>query len=224
MQKFMQVTIVSGLSLFLLLVQGCKKDKEEENSNSWTEEFVDMDNLFQNKWMVFNNGIDALGTTWQQGFYEADKMGGYLGFKAYSSSSGEFGEYAFAGQTSFTLTSVASSWLVTAPVQLKNDDKFSFYTRCDSSIVAPHTLEVRLSESEFPTAGTGPADVGNFTKLLLTVNPNKTQDGYPMTWKKIEVTVSGLPGEVKGRIAFRYMSLGQLDGGIGIDQLVYTSK
>jgi hypothetical protein len=224
MQKFMQVALISGFSLFLLLAQGCKKDKEEENPNSWTEEFVDMENLIQNQWMVFNNGIDAFGTTWQQGFYEIDKMGGYLGFKAYSSSSGDFGEFAFAGQTSFTLTSVASSWLVTAPVQLKNDDKFSFYTRCDSSIVAPQTLEVRLSPSEFPTAGTGPADVGNFTQLLYTVNPNKTLDGYPLTWKKIEVTVSGLPAEIKGRIAFRYMSMGQLDGGIGIDQLVYTSK
>ena len=45
-----------------------------------------------------------------------------------------------------------------------------------------------------------------------------------MKWEKIEIPVSGLPGDLKGKIAFRYISKGQLDGGIGIDQLVYTSK
>src|SRR5688572_28368414 len=176
MQKFKQLSLATAISLFLLMGQGCKKDKNEDNPKSWMEEFVDMEKLMQNQWMVFNNSIDAYGVTWQQGMYDIDKMGGYIGSKAYSTTSDDFGEYAFAGQTSFTLTSVASSWLITAPVNLKNDDKFSFYTRCDSSIVAPHTLEVRLSQSEFPTAGTGPSDIGNFTQLLHTVNPNKTQD------------------------------------------------
>lgn len=225
MQKIIQIVLVT--CTYFVFLQGCKKDNdEEENPNSWTEEFINMEELIQQKqWLAFNNSIEAYGATWTQGFHEPDKMGGYIGFPAYSyATSGDAGEYAFVGQTSFTLTSVVSSWLVTPPLELKNGDKFSFYTRCDSNIIAPHTLEIRLTQTAYPTPGNGPAEVGSFNHLLNTVNPDKTQNGYPKTWKKIEVTVSGLPADGKGRIAFRYMSQGQLDGGIGIDQLVYTSK
>lgn len=223
MQKKFQLNLIAGIFIFMVFQPGCKKDKVEENPYSWTEEFVHLDGLKLKQWLVFNNSIDAPGAAWQQGVYVGDKGGLIFGFKAYSTS-GDPGEYAFAGQTNLSTTSIASSWLVTAPVIIKNGDKFSFYTRCDSNIIAPHTLEVRVSEAEFPTAGTGPADVGNFLQLLYTVNPGKTPDGYPLDWQKIEVTVSGLSGEVKGRIGFRYMSEGQLAGGIGIDKLEYISK
>ena len=235
MQKIIQIALVTCTSL--VLFQGCKREKIEENSSTeeivssedlsriqLTEEFVNMESLANKQWMKFNNSIDASDCNWKQGFYKEVSSGNFLGFKAYSTGSGDDGEYAFAGQNHFLLMSSISSWLVTPPLELKNGDMFSFYTRCDSKIIAPHALELRLSMEEYPNAGSTPKDVGSFTQLLHTVNPHRSQDGYPSTWEKIEVKISGLATDVKGRIAFRFMSEGQVNGGIGIDQFVYTSK
>jgi hypothetical protein len=237
MKKIIQIALVS--CTYLVFLQGCKKEEIVSSGNSpieefvikeelpkilMAEEFVSMENLLKSDWLVFNNSIDASDGAWQQGFYEEDGQGGYLGFKAYSSPINDVGEYAFVGQTSFLLMSVISSWLVTPPLELKNGDTFSFYTRCHKNIIAPHKLEVRLTEDVNPTAGTKPKHIGSFTQLLQTVNEKSTLDGYPQTWEKIDVTISGLTPNSKARIAFRYMSQGQVNGGIGIDQLVFNSK
>jgi hypothetical protein len=75
----------------------------------------------------------------------------------------------------------------------------------------PNRLEVRLSVGDYSdfipaNVGTSPTSVGTFTNLLLTINPNLIDTGYPREWKEYTVTVSGLPvgKKVSGRIAFRY--------------------
>ena len=47
------------------------------------------------------------------------------------------------------------------------------------------------------------ASVGDFTTLLLTVNP-ALNGGYPDSWTLFTATISGLGGPVSGRFAFRY--------------------
>jgi hypothetical protein len=88
-------------------------------------------------------------------------------------------------------------------------------------------LEVRLSTNGASTnVGTGAA-VGDFTTLLLSINPTLTTTGYPTSWTQFTVTISGLPAPTSGRIAFRYYvtsggPTGTNSDYIGIDNVVYT--
>ena len=69
-------------------------------------------------------------------------------------------------------------------------------------------LEVRMSTSGASTnVGATNTSVGDFTNLLLTVNPTLITTGagsYPNTWTQFTATVSGVTGTVTGRFAFRY--------------------
>ena len=69
--------------------------------------------------------------------------------------------------------------------------------------------------------------VGDFTTLLLEVNPNLDVGGYPVVWTQFTITVSGLGAPTSGRFAFRYfVTEGGPDGSnsdyIGVDNVVYT--
>ena len=75
--------------------------------------------------------------------------------------------------------------------------------------------------------GTLPADVGDFTTLLLDINPTLVVSGYPDVWTQYTITLSGLPPAASGRIAWRYfVTSGGPSGAnsnyIGIDTVEYT--
>ncbi len=86
---------------------------------------------------------------------------------------------------------------------------------------------MRLSRNGASTdVGTSATSVGDFTALLLDINPTYTTTGYPTQWKKYTVTISGGPAISSGRFAFRYFVVnGGPDGvnssGIGIDAVDY---
>jgi hypothetical protein len=72
--------------------------------------------------------------------------------------------------------------------------------------------------------------VGDFSTLLLSVNPNLATGiaNYPNTWTQYTATVSGLAGPTSGRFAFRYhVTNGGPNGAnsnyIGIDTLSYEA-
>jgi hypothetical protein len=71
--------------------------------------------------------------------------------------------------------------------------------------------------------------VGDFTNLLLTINPTLTTTGYPSVWTEYTLTVSGLAAPVPaGRFAFRYFVTNGGPAGansdyIGIDNVVFTA-
>jgi uncharacterized repeat protein (TIGR01451 family) len=87
-------------------------------------------------------------------------------------------------------------------------------------------MEVRLSLAGASTnVGASAASVGDFTTLLLAVNPTLTAGGYPSAWTQFTVTLSGLPAGVNaGRVAFRYLIPDTSTGGdyIGLDTLNLT--
>jgi hypothetical protein len=121
-----------------------------------------------------------------------------------------------------------SNWLVTPQLTpLNNGDIVSFFTRTTTGTF-PDRLELRLSMSGASTnVGTLPTDVGDFTTLLLTVNPNLDNTSYPTAWTQFSVTLSGLSGPTSGRFGFRYyVTDGGPDGPnsdyIGIDDFGYT--
>lgn len=221
MQKRFLPLLIPFLSA-IAFMQGCKKDLDDV-PQSWTEEFKNVESLAVKEWLFFNNGIEATGAGWRQGYYSDDKAGGFYGFPAYSYQKLQT-EYVYAGQSSFSNNTQISSWLVTPEKLMKNGDIVSFYTRCHQNIIAPHKLEVRLSTVTYPTTGTQPGDLGSFTKLLHTINESATTSGYPKTWTKVEFQVSGLSGNTRARLAFKYMSSGQTAEGIGIDQLSYKAQ
>jgi hypothetical protein len=75
--------------------------------------------------------------------------------------------------------------------------------------------------------GTTSTSVGDFTNLLLEINPNLVTGGYPESWTLFTVTLSGVGTPTTGRLAFRYFVT---DGGpsgansnyIGIDTVDYV--
>ena len=104
-----------------------------------------------------------------------------------------------------TPTNAISNWLLTPPVTLQNGAMMTFYTRTVDVPQFPDRLQVRMSTSGTSTnVGTTAFDVGDFTVLMLDINPGMTTSGYPNTWTQFTVTVSGLGAPTTGRLAFRY--------------------
>jgi hypothetical protein len=120
-----------------------------------------------------------------------------------------------------------SNWLLTPQVRLESGSTLTFYTRTEVSQF-PDRLQVRMSTNGASTnVGTGAFDVGDFTNLLLDINPTYTIGGYPETWTQFTVNVNGTAPGTLGRLAFRYfVENGGPDGTrsdyIGIDRAVYT--
>ncbi len=76
--------------------------------------------------------------------------------------------------------------------------------------------------------GTLADDVGDFTTLLLEINPTLAVGGYPNVWTQYSVTISGVAAPTQGRFAFRYyVTNGGPSGSnsdyIGVDLFEYNS-
>jgi len=84
---------------------------------------------------------------------------------------------------------------------------------------------VRMSlNGDSANVGATATSVGDFTNLLLDINPTYTTAGYPTNWTQYTVTISGLSSPMMGRLAFRYFVENGGSGGtrsnyIGIDNL-----
>jgi hypothetical protein len=102
-----------------------------------------------------------------------------------------------------------------------------FYTRTVDVPQFPDRLQVRMSVNGNSTnVGTTSLDVGDFTALLLDINPTYTTSGYPNGWTQFTVTLNGVGSPTIGRIAFRYFvefggSNGSNSDYIGIDTFRY---
>lgn len=148
----------------------------------------------------------------------------------FAAQSGPANSYIAANWQNTTTTGVGniSNWLFTPQLAIKNGDVFTFWTRTVSPAAFPDRLQVRLSTNGASTnVGATDASVGDFTTLLLDINPTLTTTGYPTSWTLYTITISGLGAPTNGRIAFRYFVTG--GGGaaansdyIGIDNVVYT--
>jgi hypothetical protein len=176
-------------------------------------------------WFTQNNSVPVGTTGWFQG-----------NSAVFPAQSGAATSYIGANFNNTTGANTISNWLVTPQLALVNGAQFSFWTRTITSNPFPDRLQVRLSTNGASTnVGTGNAGVGDFTTLLIDINPTYTvgngpvPTNYPETWTQVTLTLSGLPaGGANGRIAFRYFVE---DGGpsgdnsnyIGIDTVSYTA-
>lgn len=112
-----------------------------------------------------------------------------------------------------TGTNTISGWLITSQLtSVTNGDQVTFWTRKAAGATDfPDRLEVRLCMDTTPgscgnagSTGATATDVGNFTTLVLSVNPSLLTNVYPQTYTQFTATISGLPGPGNGRLAFRY--------------------
>ena len=136
--------------------------------------------------------------------------------------------YAAANFNNTTGTNTISNWLFTPQVLLQNGAQFSFYTRSVTSSTFPDRLQVRMSTNGASVnAGVNATSVGDFTTLLLDINPTLVIGGYPQTWTLYTITLSGLGSPVNGRLAFRYFVTSGGPSGtnsdfIGVDEATYV--
>lgn len=183
-----------------------------------TEGFDNIADLPSKGWSLQNLSSPAGTIDWFQGndtvfVAEDGPIDSYLGTN--------FNNTAGAGDI--------SNWAITPTLTYSNGDTFTFYTRTVTDSQYADRLQVRLSTNGASAdVGNTAASVGDFTTLLLDINPTLTTSVYPEAWTQYVVTLSGLGGPTSGRIAFRYFVT---DGGpsgtnsnyIGIDTLKITT-
>lgn len=186
------------------------------------------DTAFTAEWTLTNQSSEPTDVLWSKAAYTTPPSPGIFGSSG-TLPNGQAGGANSFGLVNFTSTDAdtISNWLITPSVNVKDGDVVSIYTRkgTDGNIDYPDRLELRYSTA--PTAvipANGPDDVGSFTNLGVSVNPNLLGNFvYPKTWTKYQFTVSGVgTTPVATRFAFRYFVL---DGGpsgansdiIGID-------
>lgn len=117
-----------------------------------------------------------------------------------------------------------SNWAITPTRTYRNGDTVSFWSRAIDQAF-PDRLEVRLSTNGASTdVGADATSVGDFSTLLLSINPALSANTYPVVWTRYDITISGLAGDLLGRLAFRYFVTNSGPSGsngnyIGIDTL-----
>ena len=132
-----------------------------------------------------------------------------------------------------------STWLITPELNIKNGDKIIFWARAlddrQYPIYTMDRMQVLLDTTGTPPdIGNSAVSTGNFSKLLLDINPSYIENdngGFPIQWTYYSITVSGLNAPVKAaRIAFRYLGTDAGVNGpnyasvVGIDSLAFVSN
>lgn len=195
---------------------------------SFSEGFTDITTLPATGWVQVNNSQPGPGTS---GWFQGDSSA----FPAQSPSpvatpTPGTAAYISADFNNGTGVSTLSNWLISPPLQLQNGAQFTFWTRTASPVQLADRLQIRMSTNGASSnVGTTATGVGDFTTLMLDINPNYLTSGlgsYPLIWTQFTAIVSGLGSPVNGRIAFRYFvenggPNGSRSDVIGIDTVNY---
>lgn len=148
----------------------------------------------------------------------------------FDAQAGAANSYAGMNYNSTSPVGTISTWLVTPQyTSLSNGDLMSFYTRKATPDTYPDRLEVRMSTNGSCSPGSGALSVGDFTTVLLTVNPALVTGVYPTSWTQLTATLSGITGAKTGCFAFRYFvtnggTQGSNSDYIGIDTYAYDDQ
>ncbi len=188
------------------------------------EGFDSVNVLLTHGWKVINNSNPLGVGTWTQG----------NNFP--SAAFGRPNSYAQVDYSSVDSLGFISNWLLTDTMLLQNDDTVTFSTLSYNSTRYPDNLECRLSlKGKSDSVGTADWTVGDFTTLLVAVNPFLDTVSYPTflgidtlqkhDWTLYKAAVTGLPGLTWCRLAFRYfVTNGGFDGtnssSIGLDEVM----
>ncbi|MCV2364958.1 choice-of-anchor J domain-containing protein [Paucibacter sp. DJ1R-11] len=168
-------------------------------------------------WTAKNNSV-PLGTS---GWFQGNAT-------VFASQSGAANSYIGANFNNTAGAGEISNWLITPTLSFNNGDTLSFWSRSITDSMYPDRLEVRFSNVGGTDVGSSDTSVGSFTNLLLSINPNLEQGGYPGEWTQYSAIISGLSGATDGAIAFRYTvnsggPAGDNSDYIGIDSVSITA-
>jgi len=180
-----------------------------------TQSFDDITTLAGAGW-VFTNNSAATGTT---GWFQGNSA-------VFAAQTGVPGSYIAANFLNAAFGGNVSNWLLSpALTNLQNGQTLTFHTRSAGNTRADR-LEVRLcAPVNCTNVGATDITVGNFTNLMLSINPSQIAGTYPTAWTLYTVVLSGLPaGPNTGRLGFRYFVSDTAASGdyIGIDTLNLT--
>lgn len=101
-------------------------------------------------------------------------------------------------------TATLSNWLFSPQVTIQNGDEIVFWAIAANAGFADR-LQLRFSSNGASVnAGATATSVGDFTTLLLDINPTYNSTAFPSVWTRYTATVSGLSGPTTGKLAFRY--------------------
>ncbi len=227
-----------------VLITSCGEEEVTAKSSqpaslSYHEEFDSMQRVIDMGWKGVNLSDPVGGDSWQQGSFVADNVKGGPFFSSISAHSykASANELAFVPYTAGAGLSFINCWLLTPELSMKNGDIISFWTTTADPVDFPDRMQVWLNPTNNSTnVGRTPAETGDFTVKLLDLNPNLSANpypgGYPTTWTKFEIVISGLPNGTipqKHRVGFRYyVKDGGPDGAasneIGIDDFDFISQ
>ncbi|MFN5184059.1 MAG: choice-of-anchor J domain-containing protein [Bacteroidota bacterium] len=161
-----------------------------QNAQTINESFDNFATTISNGWIVKNNTTHPGSATWTQG----------TNFTPYGGAG-----YARCNYQSITGSGTISNWLISPVRTFNNGDVVLFYTRTVDQPSFADNLQLRLSTNDTSTnVGSDSVSVGDFTTLLLEVNPSLIAASYPNSWTLYVATVSGLTGPTNGRVALRY--------------------
>jgi hypothetical protein len=238
------LTSVLGIAVFMA---SCTKNESTQPSQdfSYTEEFDTLVKVTGRGWVITNNSKPLGTVSWIQGFNYISMYHGLTPGKTggpfnYLYGTGLSGNPSASG-TDFLMTTsecgsgvaYCSNWLISPEITMKNGDIIKFYTRTyDNPAVGADRLQVRLNTvNSSADVGRDTTTVGNFTNLLLDINPELKLQGtgsYPGDWQQYSVVVSGMPIAKKARLGFRYLvpnggPQGANGLGVGIDKFEFIS-
>ncbi len=185
------------------------------NAQAFSEGF-DVISPLPTGWSASNQSAVIGSTNWFQG-----------NTAVFSAQTGAANSYIGANFNNAGGANTISNWLLTPNRTFSNGDVIKFWTRTVAAPAFADRLQVRLSLNGSGTnTGTGAAAVGDFTTLLLDINPTYRLNGYPETWTEHTITLSGLGIPTSGRLAFRYFvedagPIGNNSDYIGIDTFSY---
>ena len=237
MRKRALSNILAGIGVsFTLFFTACVEDTNltppPPPDNSFTEEFDTLQSAWDRGWRFLNHST-PIGRIWvdyasqfptyphtDDIIYHPDWKNGNSNFPfgAFSSKATREGYLSncWSANGNFPVPSGSAAayeamwinnWAVSPETLMKNGDKIIFYTRCDTTA----RLQLRLNKTNtgFTNVGYSLEESGDFSSLLLDINPNYLPLGvnaFPArNWTRFEATVYGLDKPTKGRFAFRSM-------------------
>lgn len=186
-------TLLSALLFAFLLITASVSANAQ--TTVFSEGFDDISQLSSRGWAQINRSVTIGSTNWFQG-----------NDLVFAAQSGAANSYIGANFNNTTGINTISNWLITPSLRVKNGDVLTFWTRCSPDNTYPDRLQVRLSLSgDSIDVGNSSSSVGDFTTLLLEINPTQITGVYPyQAWGQYSVTLSGITGSTFGRVAFRY--------------------
>jgi len=168
-------------------------------------------------WIINNQSATIGLTSWFQG-----------NPTVFQAQSGASNSYAGANFNNTTGTNTISDWLITPVMSLAVGDVVHFWTRTVTTPAFPDRLQLRESPTGGSNPGVGPTSTGDFSQLLVDINPTYSVAGYPSVWTEFTFTIGAAQASANARLAFRYFvenggPSGANSDYIGVDTFSVTS-